>query len=119
MLRAFDIVRRSREAALLVAGDFVSGDYERSLATALSAPGIIRVPLLPERDWWLYASAADACINLRYPAAGETSGIAIRMMGIGKPVLVTSGAENEDIPDARLHPHRPWTLPKSICLRSS
>jgi hypothetical protein len=100
VLRAFDIVRRSRDAALLVAGDFVSGDYERSLGTALSAPGIIRVPLLPERQWWLYASAADACINLRYPAAGETSGIAIRMMGIGKPVLVTAGAENEDIPDA-------------------
>jgi glycosyltransferase involved in cell wall biosynthesis len=100
VLRAFDIVRRSRDAALLVAGDFVSGDYERSLGAALSAPGIIRVPLLPEPQWWLHASATDACINLRYPAAGETSGIAIRMMGIGKPVLVTSGAENEDIPDA-------------------
>jgi hypothetical protein len=41
----------------------------------------------------------DACINLRYPAAGESSGIAVRMMGIGKPVLLTDGLESAPFPE--------------------
>jgi hypothetical protein len=88
VIRAFEMVR---QAALLVAGDVVSPEYQRALAPLLGTAGVIRVPLLPERAWWLHAHAADVCINLRYPAAGETSGIAVRMMGIGKPVIVTSG----------------------------
>jgi hypothetical protein len=45
-------------------------------------------------------AAVDCCLNLRYPAAGETSGISIRMMGIGKPVIVTDATENSAIPPA-------------------
>ena len=44
-------------------------------------------------------SAVDACLNLRYPAAGETSGIAIRLMGIGKPVVVTDSLEYARFPE--------------------
>jgi glycosyltransferase involved in cell wall biosynthesis len=83
---------------LLVAGEFVSTDLERACTPLLGAAGIYRVPYLSERDFWLAASAVDACINLRVPAAGETSGIAIRMMGIGKPVLMTDSAENSNFP---------------------
>src|SRR6202023_1790064 len=43
-----------------------------------------------EPEFWRYAAATDVCINLRYPSAAETSGIAIRMMGIGKPVVFTA-----------------------------
>ena len=75
-----------------MAGDFVSSDLERVARAAASArTGILRVGYTPERDFWLHAAAVDACINLRYPAAGETSGIAIRLMGIGKPVLMSAG----------------------------
>lgn len=80
-------------AALLVAGKFVSADLERAVAPMLRAQGIVRVPYLARDEFWLAASAVDSCINLRYPAAGETSGIAIRLMGIGKPVLVTDAEE--------------------------
>jgi glycosyltransferase involved in cell wall biosynthesis len=96
VLHAFQVVR---PGALLVAGDMVSPEYERAIAPLLGAAGVIRVPALPERAWWLHAHAADVCINLRYPAAGETSGIAVRMMGIGKPVVVTSGEETDALPD--------------------
>ena len=48
---------------------------------------------------WRAAAAVDACINLRYPAAGETSGIAIRMMGLGKPVLLTESLECSRFPE--------------------
>ena len=39
----------------------------------------------------------DVVVNLRYPASGETSGIGLRMMGIGKPVL-TSDGEGLEVP---------------------
>jgi hypothetical protein len=85
--------------ALLVAGGFVSTDLERAAAPLLRSPGVIRLPHLPEREFWMAASAVDACINLRYPAAGETSGIAIRLMGIGKPVMVTDSEECARFPE--------------------
>lgn len=99
VLRAFDSVRRSADAALLVAGEFASTDLKRAATPLLSGPGILRAGYLAERDFWLYASAVDACINLRHPAAGETSGIAIRFMGIGKPVLVSDGLEVSRVPE--------------------
>ncbi|MGA3039310.1 MAG: glycosyltransferase [Bryobacteraceae bacterium] len=95
ILRAFHRLRQSRpDARLLIAGPFVSSDLERAAAPLLAGPGILRLPYLAERDFWRAAMAVDACINLRYPAAGETSGIAIRLMGVAKPVLLTAGEEN-------------------------
>lgn len=101
LLRAFRRARRSAEMALLVAGDFVSTDLARSAEPLLADdPGIIRLNYLEEREFWLCASAVDACINLRYPMAGETSAIAIRLMGLGKTVLVSSGDETSRFPEA-------------------
>ncbi len=89
-LEAFTELRRKNERlALLVAGEFVSSDLERAAAPLLASPGVVRRPYLEEREFWEAASAVDACINLRDPGAGETSGIAIRLMGLGKPVLAT------------------------------
>jgi len=87
--------------ALLVAGDFVSTDLERAMRDRLDrGRGILRTGFLSERDFWRYAAATDACINLRYPTAGETSGISIRLMGAGRPVLVTEGLETSRFPEA-------------------
>lgn len=91
--------RELPRAALLVAGEFASSDLERATAPLMKSPGIVRVPYLAEREFWLAATAVDACINLKYPAAGETSGIAIRLMGIGKTVLITDAAECARYPE--------------------
>ena len=99
VLRAFSLVQRScPDVFLLIAGEFVSLDLARAAAPLLRLPGVIRVPYMPESNFWLHAHAADACINLRYPSAGETSGITIRFMGIGKPVLLTAGPETSAFP---------------------
>jgi glycosyltransferase involved in cell wall biosynthesis len=101
ILRAFAVLRRQRpDARLLIAGAFVSSDLERAISPALLDPGIVRLPYLSEHEFWRAAMAVDACINLRAPAAGETSGIAIRMMGAGKPVLLSDGLENSRYPGA-------------------
>jgi glycosyltransferase involved in cell wall biosynthesis len=100
VLRAFEHARGAADVALLIAGDFVSPDLGRSLEPVLRSAGILRIGYTEERDFWRYASAVDACINLRYPAAGETSGIAIRLMGIGKPVILTAASETSCFPES-------------------
>jgi len=59
---------------------------------------VVRLGHLPEREFWRVASATDVCINLRNPSAAETSAIAIRCMGLGKPVIVSSGEETAGFP---------------------
>ena len=101
ILRTFERVRHEAPMALLVGGSFVSSDLERAAAPLLQTHrGILRTGFIPGRDFWRYAAAADACINLRYPAAGETSGISIRLMGSGKPVLMTAGLETSQFPES-------------------
>jgi glycosyltransferase involved in cell wall biosynthesis len=100
VLRALESVWTSgADVRFLVAGSFASSDLQRSLAERLTDPRILRVGYLDEQDFWRYAAAVDLCINLRYPTAAETSGIAIRMMGIGKPVVFSSGEEVARFPD--------------------
>ena len=97
VLRAMEIAWSAGvDARLLIAGECVSRDLNRALQ--VSDPRILRTGYLPEPDFWRYAAATDLCVNLRYPTAGETSGIAIRMMGIGKPVAFTAGEEIARIP---------------------
>ena len=100
-LRAFQKVRTERPStAFLLAGEFVSSDLARAVDPMLSQPGVIRVGHQAGGRLWNVAAATDACINLRYPSAGETSGIAIGLMGMGKPVIVSSGEENARYPDS-------------------
>ncbi len=98
-LRAFNRLHAERPGtALLLAGEVVSKDLARLLNSESKHPGTIRLPRLSARDLAIASRAVDCCVNLRYPAAGETSGIAIRMMGAGKPVILTDNAENSAIP---------------------
>lgn len=99
VLRAFQAVRAAGAGvALLVAGEFSSADLARAAAPLLQSPGVVRVGYTPERKFWRLAATVDAGINLRYPAAGETSGITIRLMGIGKPVIMSAGEETARFP---------------------
>lgn len=100
VLRAFARVRRETPAALLLAGDFASSDLERSVRPWLSQPGIVHRGYTPETEFLAQAAAVDCCVSLRFPAAGETSGITIRLMGLGKPLIVTRGPETERFPEA-------------------
>jgi len=99
-LQRINLQQANMDACLLVSGDFVSSTFESAIAPLLRQPGVIRTGYLPEPEFWRYAAATDVCINLRYPSAAETSGIAVRMMGIGKPVVFTSSEALARIPDS-------------------
>ena len=85
-------------SALLLQGEFAPG------SAPVKCEGVIRAGYVPEREFWKLASAVDVCVNLRWPAAGETSGIAIRLMGLGKPCIVTAGAEVSRFPAGSCFP---------------
>jgi glycosyltransferase involved in cell wall biosynthesis len=100
VLRAFERIRDAAPACLLIAGEYVSPDLECALAGPLRQLGVMRTGRLDAEAFALHMSLADACINLRYPAAGETSGIAIRAMQLGRPVLLSRSQETERLPDS-------------------
>ncbi|MDZ4801892.1 MAG: hypothetical protein SGI92_27370 [Bryobacteraceae bacterium] len=83
---------------LLVAGP-CSSDLAKALAPYFAQPWVIRRDYSSANDFRLLTHAVDICANLRYPAAGETSGISVRLMGAGKAVLVTDSEENARYPE--------------------
>ncbi len=100
VLRVFSKVHALMpDTRLLIEGECVSASLAHVVDSIPAGNGVIRVGYSPERRFWELASATGACINLRYPAAGETSGIAIRMMGLGKLVLLHEGKEIESFPE--------------------
>jgi glycosyltransferase involved in cell wall biosynthesis len=90
---------RGADVRLLVSGEFVSETYARSIESRLDNPNILRTPYLSEPDFLRYLAATDLCVNLRYPSAAESSGVAIRMMGIGKAVAFTRDAAVSRFPE--------------------
>ncbi len=99
VLKALDAVTgRGANVGLVVAGEFVSSDLERLVTPLLARPAIRREPWSDARRFHAIGAAVDACINLRQPAAGETSGVGVRMMGLGKPVIASDGEETAGLP---------------------
>ncbi|MCZ2153721.1 MAG: glycosyltransferase [Bryobacterales bacterium] len=94
VLAALDGLRQSGVAAkLLVAGEFASVDYERTIKPRLGAHPCVILRGNTERDEFrLLLSAADVCVNLKHPGAGESSGIAIRAMSLGVPLMLSQNA---------------------------
>ncbi len=46
-----------------------------------------------------YMQAVDVALNLRHPSGGETSGTALRLLGLGKPVVVSDVGWLGEIPN--------------------
>jgi len=62
-------------------------------------PYLIKLGHLPIGKLEEMINASDICINLRYPTMGESSGSLLRMMGYGKPTLVTDYGSYAEFPD--------------------
>jgi glycosyltransferase involved in cell wall biosynthesis len=103
VIQCIDAFRRLHvmrpDTALLLTGEIVSNDLRRVLNTEAAHPAIRRLGRLGENDFRVAGASVDCCLNLRYPGAGETSGIATRLMGMGRPLMVTDNAENSTLPD--------------------
>ena len=63
----------------------------------------------PEKRFIALMKLCDLVVNLRYPSFGEVSAVALKAMGLGRPVMVYDTAQLADIPDnclLRLAPNR-------------
>ena len=102
LLRAFASVRsRHPEATLLLVGPTSPGfDLERRLQRlGLADEGIRRESWVDERRLWELMAGVDVSVNLRYPTMGETSGIAIRALSLGTPLVVSDVGWFSELPD--------------------
>src|SRR3970040_123258 len=92
LLRAFARVReRHPETTLLLVGPTSPGfDLDRRLQRlGLADDGLVREGWVDEARLWALMAGVDACVNLRHPTMGETSGNVIRSLSLGKPLVVS------------------------------
>lgn len=50
-------------------------------------------------DFYRYIEVSDICLNLRYPFNGESSASLLRILSVGKPVVVTDVGSFSDFPN--------------------
>jgi glycosyltransferase involved in cell wall biosynthesis len=91
LLEAFALLRERRPGArLLLAGATAERfDLGRRLERFDLGDSLVREEYVPEERLWSLMAACDVLVNLRSPTMGETSGAAIRALGLGKPMLVS------------------------------
>lgn len=100
-LRAFKalLMEAPNSLYLLIGSRSPNYDPARQI-TMLGLQGHVRsTGYVSRRDLPYYLAASDACLNLRYPTAGETSASLLRIMGAGVPVLVSRTGAFEELPN--------------------
>lgn len=81
-----------RPLLLLLAGSVTPGlELEERAARFGLEPGrdLLRLGRVPENRLWNLLYATDICVTLRHPTMGETSGMAIRALSAGRPLVVS------------------------------
>ena len=98
LLDAFERVRRRFPDALLVlAGSAAPG---LRLDAGSLGDGVLRLDHQDEQDLWQLLADCDVCVSLRWPTMGETSGMAIRALSLGKPLVVSDAGWFSELPDS-------------------
>ena len=85
LLSAFLRLRQSRPEARLL----LVGRASRRLENLALPEGVTREHYVSEDRLWSLMAACEACISLREPTMGETSGSVIRALTLGKPLVVS------------------------------
>lgn len=101
ILRAFARFKKKyRKAIYLLVGELVSPYEIEDKVRELGLEGAVRITARVDMDTFqAYMAACDVGINLRFPTAGETSASVIRIMGVGKPVIVSNVGWFAELPD--------------------
>jgi len=101
LLRAVARVReRHPQATLLLVGPTSPGfNLDRRLQRlGLADDGLVREGWVDEKRLWALMAGVDACVNLRHPTMGETSGNVIRSLSLGKPLVVSDVGWFSELP---------------------
>jgi glycosyltransferase involved in cell wall biosynthesis len=103
LLEAFALLRRRVPEALLLLVGSLSPGFELDLVydrLGLRADeDVIRLDYVDEARLWSLLAACEVCVNLRYPTMGETSGIVVRALSLGRPLVVSDVGWFAELPD--------------------
>jgi glycosyltransferase involved in cell wall biosynthesis len=98
LLEAFERLRGRFPDALLVLGGSTAPDLK--LDPLGPESGVLRLEHLDEPALWRHLAACDVVISLRSPTMGETSGMVVRALSLGKPLVVSDVGWFSELPDA-------------------
>lgn len=100
-LRAFRRFRAEQTTARYILVGSVSPSYDlHALVRRLGLADAVDVTgYMPRADFERFVAAADLCLNLRAPTAGETSASLLRLLGAGRPTLVSAIDAFAELPD--------------------
>lgn len=101
VLRVFSRFRFEQPSARMVIVGEVSpnGWLDAILANLQLGDSVRLTGAVPFQNLQRYIQAADVCVNLRYPTAGETSAILLRGMAAGLPCIVSDVGAFSELPD--------------------
>lgn len=74
-------------------------DLGRTAQEAGVEKRVTRLGYAPFDELEAAMAATDLSVNLRYPSAGETSASLLRLLAVGRPVLVSDYAQFSELPD--------------------
>jgi glycosyltransferase involved in cell wall biosynthesis len=95
VLEAFASLKKSHPDALLILAGAVEPELE--LERRVPEGAVLEGPVTEDRLWSLLV-ACDVCVALRRPTRGETSGMAIRALSAGKPLVVSEAGWFAELP---------------------
>jgi glycosyltransferase involved in cell wall biosynthesis len=101
VLEAFEeFAAEAPEARLILAGGHVPQYPVEELIEARGLTGRVIMPgYVPWEKLMCYMVACDLALAYRWPSAGETPGGLVRLMGLGKPALVSDHMALAEFPD--------------------
>lgn len=99
-LRALVELRTTWPDALYLLVGSASPHYDMAgLVQRMGLEDAVRITgYVPHAAFADYVAAADICLNLRYPTGGETSASLLRLLGAGRPTLVSATGAFAELP---------------------
>jgi len=101
LIRAFNMLTQShKQLVLLIVGNtsFYDPLHEAQQA-GYSTERVYVTGEVAMGDFITYLQAVDIGVSLRYPTLGETSAVMSRLMGMGKPLVVSDIPQFRELPD--------------------
>ena len=101
VLQAFEVLRNEgADVTLVIAGACEMKDIWDKIEASRHRGHIRVTGYLSDAEFDTYTLAADALPLMRFPSAGESSGVAARALGFGRLIVVPEYAAFSDLPDA-------------------